>query len=75
MLLIIYDKNAAAFCTIKSLGIIITVFSNDMILPFVEPYAHQINRKTTLFSYYRIVGKFHKYKEGIYSNDRDRFLH
>ena len=55
MFLPIYYKYAASFCTIKSLGIIVTIAADYMILPFVQPYAHQKDRKTAFFTDYRII--------------------
>ena len=58
MFLTIYYKYAASFCTIKSLGIIVTIAADYMILPFVQPYAHQKDRKTAFFTDYRIIVEF-----------------
>ena len=58
MFLPIYYKYAAAFCTIKSLGIIVTFVASNMILPFVQPYAHQKDGKTAFFADYRIIVEF-----------------
>ena len=58
MFLPVYYKYAASFCTIKSLGIIVTIAADYMILPFVQPYAHQKDRKNVFFTDYRIIVEF-----------------
>ena len=54
----VHYKCAAAFCTIKSLGIIVTIAADYMILPFVQPYAYQKDGKTAFFADYRIIVEF-----------------
>ena len=58
MFLPVYYKYAASFCTIKSLGIIVTFVAFNMILSFVQPYAHQKDGKTAFFADYRIIVEF-----------------
>ena len=60
LFLSVHYKYAAAFCTIKSLGIIVTFVAFNMILPFVQPYAHQKDGKTAFFADYRIIVEFQK---------------
>ena len=58
MFLSVHYKYAAAFCTIKSLCIIVAFVAFNMILPFVQPYAHQKDGKTAFFTDYRIIVEF-----------------
>ena len=58
MFLSVHYKYAASFCTIKGLGIIVTIAADYMILPFVQPYAHQKDGKTAFLNDYRIIVEF-----------------